>query len=157
MANFVFNVAKGRCNELYNRVDSNDPANSVIVVVAINTSATDATLQDLDTLSAVLADADTNEESNGSYARKVLTDTDVAALAPDDTNDEQGFTLPDQTWTSVTTSITSWTDILVCYDNDSTGGTDANIIPISCHDFVVTPNGGDITADFPAVDTVKAT
>lgn len=156
MADFIFNIAKGRIVELYNRVDSNDPANSAIVIVAINTSATDATLKDYDTLADVLGDANTSEESHGSYARKVLTDSDLAALAVDDTNDEYGWTLTDQTWSSVSTSITSWTDILLCYDSDTTGGTDANIVPISCHDFVVTPNGGDITADFPAADTVKA-
>jgi hypothetical protein len=30
VADFVFNIAKGRVAELYNRVDSNDPANSVL-------------------------------------------------------------------------------------------------------------------------------
>lgn len=31
MANIVFNIAKGRVVELFNRVDTNDPANSAII------------------------------------------------------------------------------------------------------------------------------
>jgi len=155
MANFVFNVSKGRCNELYNRVDSNDPAASLITLVVIDTSATDATLKDLDTLAAVLADVNTAEVTNTNYARKQLTDADIVALSPDDTNDEQGFTLTDQTFSAIAAGD-AWTDLLICYDPDGTD-TDASMIPISQHDFAVTPNGGDITADFPAVDTVKAT
>ena len=32
MADFVFNLSKGRVAEFFNRVDSNDPANSAIIV-----------------------------------------------------------------------------------------------------------------------------
>jgi hypothetical protein len=38
MANIVFNIAKGRVVELYNRVKSNDPANSAIILVPIETT-----------------------------------------------------------------------------------------------------------------------
>jgi hypothetical protein len=33
----------------------------------------------------------------------------------------------------------------MCYDNDTTAGTDANIVPMTKHDFTVTPDGTDIT------------
>jgi hypothetical protein len=36
--------------------------------------------------------------------------------------------------------------LLVCYDSDTTGGTDANIVPISCHDFPITPDGSNVEA-----------
>lgn len=150
MADFVFNIAKGRVAEFYNRVDSNDPANSALVIVAINTTATDATLRDLDTLAAVLADANTAEVTNSNYARKVLTDAELAALAVDDGNDRMPLDLDDQTWSAVGAGD-GWTDLLICYDSDTTGGTDANIIPLTLHDFSVTPDGSDITvqiADF---------
>ena len=54
MANIVFNIAKGRVAELYDRVKSNDPANSAIILVPIETSGleSDATLIDADTLAA---------------------------------------------------------------------------------------------------------
>ena len=39
MANLVLNIGLGRVAELYNRVDTNDPANSAIVIVAIDAGA----------------------------------------------------------------------------------------------------------------------
>lgn len=155
MADFIYNIALGRAAELYNRVDTDDPTNSALVVVAIDTSATDGTLKDLDTLSAVLGDANTAEVTNTNYARKVLTETDLTAFAPDDANDRVDLDIPDQTWSGVVAGD-SWTDLLVCYDNDTTGGTDANIVPISQHDFAATPDGSDITAQIAAAGFYRA-
>jgi hypothetical protein len=147
MADIVYNIAKGRAAELYNRVDLNDPANSVILVCAIAAgSTTDASFRDFDTLAQSLPGAGgAAEATNSGYARKSLTDTDVVALAPDDTNDRMDCDLPDQTWTAVAAG-TNWTDLIIGYDNDSTTGTDANVVPLTLHDFVVTPDGSDITA-----------
>ena len=149
MANFVFNVAKGRVVELYNRVDLSDPTNAVLVLVAINTTATDATLRDLDTLALVLADANTAEVTNTNYARIVLDDTDLSASAPDDTNDRFEVDISDQTWSSIAAGD-AWTDILICYDGNSTSGDDTDIVPLTCHDFAVTPDGSDIQAQIDA-------
>jgi hypothetical protein len=145
MANFVFNIAKGRVAELYNRVDTNDPTNAQLIVLAINTTATDATLMDLATVAAIEADANTAEVTNANYARKLLVDTDLGLMTVDNTNDRMPLDLPDQTWTSVAVG-TAWTDLIIAYDSDSTAGTDANVTPLTCHDFAVTPNGGNITA-----------
>lgn len=55
MADFVFNIAKGRVVEYYNRVKSNDPTNSALVLVAIDANGdTDATMKDRDDLAALL-------------------------------------------------------------------------------------------------------
>lgn len=145
MANFVYNIAKGRVAEYYNRVQSNDPANSALVIVAINTSTADATLIDLDDLASILADAGTAEVTNTGYARKVLTDADLTALSPDDANDQMVLDLADQTWTAVAAGD-NWTDLIICYDPDTTTGTDADLVPLTHHDFAVTPDGSDITA-----------
>lgn len=147
MADFVFNIAKGRVAELYNRVDTNDGANAVLLVHAWNSSETDATLLDLDDLSLVDGNANTTEASNSGYAEKTLTDSDLVALAPDDTNDRMDCDIGDQTWTAVA-ATGAWTDLSVSYDPDSTAGTDkdSNVVPCTWHDFAVTPNGGDITA-----------
>jgi hypothetical protein len=142
MANIVFNIAKGRVVELYNRVENNDPANSAIILVPIETTGleSDATLIDADTLAAVLAGT-TNEQTT--MGRKTLTDADLAALpAPDDTNDRYEVSLPTTTWTAATGNAIS--KILVCYDSDTTGGTDANIVPLTMFDFAQTPSGADI-------------
>jgi hypothetical protein len=37
-------------------------------------------------------------------------------------------------------------DLVIGYDNDTGSGTDANITPLTQHDFAVTPDGSDITA-----------
>ena len=155
MADFVFNIAKGRVAELYNRVDLNDPTNAALIIAIINTSATDAVLKDLDTLAAIEADANTAEVANSGYARKTLTDADIVAFAPDDTNDRVDLDIPDQTWTAVAAG-TAWTDLLVCYDGDTTAGTDSNIVPLTQHDFAVTPDGSDITAQIAAAGFFRA-
>ena len=149
MADFVYNIAKGRVAELYDRVDGNDPANSVLVLVAIVTTETDANLKDLDTRALVLANGNTAEATNGNYARITLDDTDLSAMAPDDANDRMDLDIDDQTWSAIAAGD-NWTDILICYDPDSTGGTDADIIPLTQHDFSVTPDGSDIVAQIHA-------
>jgi len=155
MANQVFNIALGRVAELYNRVDLNDPANSALIIIVWNSTATDAVIKDLDTVAAIEADVNTAEVTNTGYARKVLTDTDIVAFAPDDTNDRVDLDIPDQTWTAVAAG-SGWTDLAVNYDNDTTTGTDANIVPLTWHDFVVTPDGSDITAQIAATGFYRA-
>lgn len=155
MADFVFNIAKGRVAEFYNRVKSNDPANSALVIVVIDANGdTDATMRDRDDLAALLGGT-ANEVTNTNYARKVLTDADLAALSIDDTNDRVDLDIPDQTWTGVAAG-TAWTDLLVCYDPDTTGGTDSTIIPLTCHDFPITPDGSDIVAQIAATGFFRA-
>ena len=55
VSNIVFNAAKGRINELHNRVVSNDPVNSALIIVLLKTAAADAVNVDFDTLADVLA------------------------------------------------------------------------------------------------------
>jgi hypothetical protein len=156
MAYFVFNIAKGRVAELYNRVDLSDPTNAVLVVAVLAASGieADSVLKDKDDLAAVVSGT-TNEVTNSGYARKVLSDADVVAFAPDDVNDRVDLDIPDQTWTAVAAGD-GWSDFLVCYDSDSTGGTDANIVPMTQHDFAVTPDGSDITAQIAAAGFFRA-
>lgn len=91
-------------------------------------------------LTAVQAGA-TNEQTT--MGRKTLTDADLAALsAPDDTNDRNECDLPTVTWTAAAGNAIS--KLLVCYDSDTTGGTDASIVPLTMFDFAQTPSGADI-------------
>lgn len=144
MANITFNIAKGRVVEYYNRVEANDPANSALILVPIETAGleTDVVLIDVDTLAALIAGT-TNEQIT--MGRKVLTDVELASLpAPDDTNDRFSLSLPTTQWLSATGNAI--TKIAVCYDSDTTAGTDANIVPLTMFDFVQTPNGSTIEA-----------
>lgn len=155
MANQVFNIALGRVVELYNRVDSNDPANSALIIAAFNAGDSDATIKDVDTLAAIEALGSTAEATNSGYARKVLTDSDLTAFAPDDTNDRVDLDIPDQTWTAVAAG-SNWTDLAICYDSDTTGGADSAIVPMTWHDFAVTPDGSDITAQIATAGFFRA-
>lgn len=142
MGHIVPNIAKGRARELYNRVKTNDPANSVIVLVPLEASgiASDADLEDFDTLAAILAGS-TNEQTT--MGRITLTDAQIAAMpAPDDVNDWAEFELPNFGWTAATGNAIA--KIAVCYRPDSTGGTDADIVPMVIFDFAATPSGLDI-------------
>jgi len=155
MTDLVFNIAKGRVAELYNRVDSNDPSASALVVIAIDANGdTDATMNDRDTVSALLGGT-ANEVTNSNYARKVLTDSDLTAFAPDDANDRVDLDIADQTWTAVAAGD-AWTDLVIGYDNDTAGGDDTNIVPLTLHDFAVTPDGSDITAQIAAAGFFRA-
>ena len=157
MADSVFNIAKGRAVELYNRVDSNDPANSALVVIALKASGLEshATLIDYDDVGAILGAAN-DEATNTGYARKVLTDSDLSAIAVDDTNNRFDLDIPDQTWTAVQTSGGAWGALVIAYDGDTTGGADSDLVPITVHDFAVTPDGSDITAQIAAAGFFRA-
>jgi hypothetical protein len=145
MANYVFNIAKGQIAEYVRRVDTNDPANSAIILVPLSASGTEAQGQDLDTLAAVEADANFAEQTAGGWVRKTLTDTNFAATdyEVDDTNNRFDCALPTVTWTAPTAGSNT-TGLLVCYDPDTTAGTDSNIIPLTHHDFAVTADGNDV-------------
>jgi hypothetical protein len=142
MANYLFNIAKGRFVEFMNRVDSNDPANSAIILVPCSASDTEANAQDADTLTAALATA-INEQTGGNWVRKTLTDAQLAAIAVDDTNNRFPATLPAVTWTSPDAGSNT-TGLLICYDADTTGGADTDIVPLAHCDFAVTADDNDV-------------
>ena len=110
MANLPFNIAKGRAVEFYNRVKSNDPAGSAFIIVLLKTAEADAVLQDYADLGALLLAAGNVEADFTNYARKVLTDVELAAFpAPDNTNDVFNIDIPDQVFTAAGgTLITPW-------------------------------------------------
>lgn len=144
MADIVFNIAKGRVAELYERVNNNDPTNSAIIVIPIDRGATsDATFRDHDTGAAVIAAA--TERTASGWNRKTLTDADLGALAVDDTNDRMPVSIPALLWPAVSAGVV--TDLLFCYDSDTTGGTDSNLIPLTLNAFAITPDGSDVQAN----------
>lgn len=154
MANGVFNIAKGRVNELQRRVVANDPASSAIVLVLLKTVEVDGTIQDYDTLDAMLTagGGTVNVEADfTNYARKVLTDTELSNPTVDDGGNSQWADMPDQTFTSAGGATNNTlVKAIVCYDNDTGTGTDANLIPLTYHDFSATTDGNDLIAQIAA-------
>jgi len=148
MANIVINRSKGRFAEFAERINANDPTNSVLLIalVAATGVESDAVLVDMDDFAAFVAGT-TNFATNTGGTRKSLDNTGGITVTYDDTNDRVDVDCPDQTWTALANDGTGAVgDVLFGYDSDSTAGTDSNVIPISLHDFAITPDGSDVTA-----------
>jgi hypothetical protein len=151
VADFVFNRAKGRVVQFAElTLGAASPyANAAFIFALFNTAATDATLIDLDDFAAIEANGSTAELTSGTnanYARKVLDETgDGLTVTYDDTNDRVDVDINDQTFTALGAG-TAVTDVVIGFDNDTTGGTEASIVPCTQHDFAATPDGSDLTA-----------
>ena len=152
MGNFRFDIANGREAEFHWRVDNNDPTNSALILVVLAASGLEAdgvlrTYADLATLLA----ASNNQVTNTGYARKTLTDADLSPISVDTTTHKTTLALPTQTFATISAGDT-WGKLLGCYDSDTTGGTDANIVPVWANDIIgnaAVPNGGDIVFAWP--------
>jgi hypothetical protein len=153
MADFAYNIAKGRLNEFANRVDTNDPAASALYMIPVDVAAvTDATLRDLDDFAAIITAGVTERAATG-WNRKTLDDTAITFPAPNDAGDSYDFDIADQTWTAVTAG--NVTDLIVCYASVVTP-TNAQLLPCAQFDFAITPDGSDIVAVINAAGLWRA-
>lgn len=147
MANFIFNIAKGKDVQFAENVNTNNPANSALVVVLLQASQADDALRDYDNLSLLLANAGNTEATFTNYARKVLTDASGITITVNDTANTVNIDIPDQIWASAGGATNNTlSKLLVCYDSDTTSGDDTNIIPVYAYDYVATTNGADLEA-----------
>lgn len=141
MADFVFNIAKGAVAEKVRDSAAN------LLVLLVTVLETDATAKDYDTLALLLAGT-TDEATDGSYARKTgITGT----ITVDDTNDRVDVDMPDQTWTAL--AGTAITDAIICYQESAA---DSGRVPLVSLDFVVTPDGSDVTMQLNAAGFFRA-
>ena len=148
MANIVFNISKGEVNAYVKRVVNNDPANSALVVVLLKTAEADGILQDYNTLGNILAGANTEADFTN-YSRKILTNTELSLPTVDDSGNQQFSDAPDLTYVSAGGAVNNAiVKMLICYDSDTTSGTDANLVPLVALDWVVTTDGNDLVAVF---------
>jgi hypothetical protein len=155
MADLIPNIAKGTVAGYYQRVKSGDPSTSRLTIVVVNAgTTTDAQFRDFDTLAQCLPGGGGSAEvTNTNYARKTLAAADLVAFSPDDANDRVDLDIPDQTWTAVVGG-TAWTDLIICYNPAFSA--DSSIVPMTLHDFEVTPDGSDITAQVNAAGFYRA-
>lgn len=147
MADVAFNVAKGR--EAY--YASLPGSNDALIVVPIEATGVEAdgTIVDHDTLAAVLGGS-SNEQTT--MARQTLSGVSVTV---DDTGNKVTLDANDVVFTGATGNDTA--KLLLCYDPDTTSGTDSDIVPIVAWDFVTDPAGGDITAAINAAGIMDLT
>lgn len=135
MADFVFNIAKGAFVEKVRDGGSN------LLVLLLKAADTDAAMKDTDDVAALLATG-ADEATDASYGRKTgITGT----ITVDDTNDRVDVDIPDQTWTALAGSAI--TDLVVAYQESAA---DSGRVPLTLHDFAVTPDGSDVTAQVNA-------
>jgi hypothetical protein len=129
--------------------------NAVLVLVVLTTGhESDATLRTYATLSALLAPAANTEVTNTGYARIVLDEGDIAAASVDTATHRTTLPLANQTFSTISAGD-SWSKLVICYDSDSAGGTDANIVPMALYDLrisnaAIVPNGNDIIIAAPS-------
>ena len=141
MANIVFNIALGKV-KYYAELPA---ANDGLVLIALESSGleTDAVLRDKTDFAAVVAGT-TNEQTT--VTRKALASVTVTV---DNTNDRVALDAADVTWTAPTGNAIG--AVVICYDPDTTTGTDADLIPLTKHDLTWSPDGNNFTlaiADF---------
>lgn len=128
MAALIPNIAKGRVAELGALAAAND----AFVWVLFSGSETDANVRDAATLTALIATS-LNEATFTGYSRQTATGVTVTV---DNTNDRVDIDCADPSWSP--TSAEALTRIALCYDYDTTGGTDASIVPVFVDDFALT-------------------
>jgi hypothetical protein len=146
MANFAYVYGKGRAVEFAERVNDNDPAASELVIMLLAASGieSDSALEDSPTFVEIV-DGTTNEATNTGYAKKVLGDGSIT-ITYDTTNNRNDLDIADQTWTAMAGDGTGALSDLVTGFDVVGSQTHSDIVPISQHDFAITPDGSDITA-----------
>jgi hypothetical protein len=146
MTSITCNIAKGRVAELYNRVKLGDPAAARLYVIPIAAGAvSDATLADCDDFAAMVTAGATERTANG-WNRKTIAAADLAALTVDDSNDRMPCDIADQSWTPTVAGDTV-SDLVICYASVA-APTNAQLLPLTVNDFVVTPSGATEVAQF---------
>lgn len=144
MADFVFNISKGAVAEMVRDSAAN------LLILLLKTAEADATMKDYDTVADLVAGTP-DEADFTDYARKTgITGT----ITVDDTNDRVDIDAPDQTWTGAGgASNNTLTDLVFAYQN---AAADATRIPCTNHDFAVTTDDSDLTAQLNASGFYRA-
>lgn len=142
MADFVLNIAKGAFAEKFRDGAANG------IVLLLSAAEAQAAFADHDDLAALLGAAGNTEVADASYARKTgLTGT----VTVDDSNDRVDVDIPDQTFTGL--AGPDPVSLVVAYEESAS---DAGRVPLTHHDFAVTSDGSDVTAQFNAAGFARA-
>lgn len=157
MANYVFGVALGRIGGYVDRVLANDPANSAIIAIPMSSSGTAEQAEGLTTFAAVEADANFAEQTHVSWGRKTIDDVgEGLAIAFDAVNNRIEVDISDLVWAGPAAGNNT-TGLVICYDSDTTVGTDANLVPLVHLDMAVIADGNQVTYQVNAEGFFNAT
>ena len=139
MADGVFNIAKGAMAEM---IKDDDTKVGILLMTA---NEAEATLVDRTDLADIFVEGGNTEAVFTNYAR--ITGI-TATRTQDDTNNRVDLAIPNQTFTSAGNGTNeTLTKLIVFYEN---AAADATRIPLTHHDFAVTTDGSDLTAQIDA-------
>jgi len=141
VANITLNIALGRVAYYASLPATND----ALIMVPLETTGlvADSVMRDYDNLSLLLAGASNEQTTVG---RKTLASVTVTV---NDTDDRVDIDAADVTWTAPTGNAVG--AVVICYDPDTTAGTDTDLIPLTKHDITWSPDSNNFTltiADF---------
>lgn len=145
MTDQIFNISKGA---FANMIATTGTKTGILL---LETAQADDALVDHEDVAALLAAAPI-EANFTNYARKV--DVSGEVLTVDHTNNRVDYDIPDQTWTTAGNGANETLVKLISFYNNGAG--DANQIPMSHHDFAVTTDGSDLTAQIAAAGLMRA-
>lgn len=136
MSALVANISKGK----FAYYAGLPAANDALIWVLFSGTETDNNIRDADHLTAVIATS-LDEATFTGYSRQTAT---AVTVTVDDTNDRVDVDCADPSWSPTTAQ--ALTRIGLFYDPDTTGGTDADLIPLFVDDFALTtPTSGTVS------------
>lgn len=145
MADGVFNIAKGAAAEKFRDAVANG------IVLLMQANETEADLIDHDELDALFTAGGNTEATFTSYARKTAQ---TGTVTVDDTNNRVDIDIPDQTWSPAGNGANNTlTKLVVAYEESAA---EVGRVPLTHHDFAVTTDGSDLTAQFNAAGFFRA-
>jgi hypothetical protein len=145
----VFNVAKGKVRHYVEQAAAGIGA---LVIVPLEEAGlvSDAVMRDYDDVAAIIAGASNEQTTIG---RKTITGGTITTTV-DDTNDRVDSDFPDPVWTNPTGNRLG--ALVVAYDANTGAGTDADLLPLTKHDFSVLPEGASLTGQVSASGFYRA-
>lgn len=155
MANYVFgDAALGKIGSYVEDILAG--GNDAIIWIPMSQSGTAEQAETLMTFALVEADANFAEQTGAGWSRITHDEVgDGLAYAFDAANNREEADSNDLVWAGPTVGNT--TGLIACYDPDTTGGTDATLVPLIHLDMVVVANGQQVTFQFNAEGWFNAT
>lgn len=157
MGDKTFNIAKGKVAYYTEQVGTGGARLGVLLLISNGTFSVqgDSTIIDHDTVAAILAanqEATTTNSPAGSgvtnYIRKYVTtysSTTGAFNDVNDTTDAATADFPDILWPALGGALNNSIGALIVFFDPTGSSADSAKIPLTKHDFSVTPDGSDIS------------
>jgi hypothetical protein len=150
MADFIFNIAKGKIAEKV-------ADGATLRVLILKGAGTDAAMKDADNITALLAVGSVVEADFTNYPTGPRQAISGATATVDDTADLMKVDCSDILFTSAGgASNNTTTDAIIYEDVDGSDGDNNTAIPLMCFDAVFTTDGNNVTLQINASGLMTA-